>query len=1286
MDIIKRKISPQLLLTEKTNPVLPTLNPKPLISLGINPFPTNAACVGYDYDACLSTIPGVDIAEMSNTILQIYQRFVQTVFYDNFSEGTSWWEAGSNQVPNSMVLNFIFNNDIQYLESPNNPLIMLEVENPGSGSGSIWISSLKKVSLQTNTNYRVNVRLSSSIIAQAIPTGNFLNVYIYDENSGNLQSNWYSNTDIPAFPVRDNISATFTPTVTGSYEIGLRVQLAGSWNTGDFILIDDFGIVIEESPSDGYRTVEGVQKKIIEFTKGFNIEPNNTNIAYYLDIIAKYLSSTSLPFEQLPVGHYGTQSLDYLGNQDGGYIITLPPTGVIPFYYLSYNLYGTITDDFGEIIVNDGYLYCNGQDLGPWDGLGPDYFTGDLVEDTNGEIWYCNQDSVNSCNDCAPEDDCAWVKCLNIMGYQKGELNLNIPLYQDIKDIGVYKDMIYPGISPECSGDTKTLTQNYKCPVPHYVSDGGEVIFYYPVTMKETYATRECCEDYDQYGFVWWEGKCYRDYGNSPSGQGKELFNFAYDQFFIDWADNGQLYVYNQTPTTVMIEGGPNGEIYGGSGKRTLFHTPIIKDLIKDQKYVVKSKLIVDYYSNNTLSNFTWWATGDVDPNWGVLYYDSYDLGWTVPNGVYLGSMWPGVSDCSTAIVVQGIDLPTGQYRQHTNNCVAGRFVLNQMLDQGKQYRVKFRYIQQNIGDTLVWDDMGVPTTSTIGAALGPNDIDFIISEGWGAANQIYQYFVTNSTGDIITPTIVPQNSGVHNFEFTYRNPENAPTCGPPGNFCIGNATDVYGFAFEYFLVEEIPFGVTDDIKVKVTPTKVWSSDMSPSGAIIELESEVTSLINPWCEDNNCDNEYDCEGNQAGQCASIWHGNEVSLRLLCDVKNPILSPPLEFRLHVEEISFKVYQKPNFLGCSKTQFLQQVAVTLPPDNGYPLNPNPTIGQYGNTIDFQPTSVPYVNTIYGTHADIIPAVAIDASADCNITEIDPIVGWICDPDYVVPYPNQNPANVTYAGCIQQTQSQYAASVGYNSGAPLYATVQECLSATMCTEILGCTDPNAINFNGNTLGYQPCAAQNVVNPPWPNTTGTIDDCCIFPLDGCTIMSATNWDPMATIEDGSCVFNSGCPDPTADNYFCPANNCCQITMGLWGNVASCSDCNGDPPSEAFGLVNPNTGLLWYNNAIPPGTLGSAMCCEFDSSNDDPVGCTDPTAGNYDPAAIVPCVTNLIVNDCCTYGLNEDVYCCMSIGVPIPCTGIYGINDPFQYATLLANPSCYDENLDCAQNTICFM
>jgi len=1288
MDIIKRRISPQVLLTEKQNPVLPTLNPKPLISLGINPFYTNADCIGYDYDACLATIPGATTFDMRNSILELYQTYINTVFYDNFSEGTSWWEAGSNQGPlNTMVLNFIFNNTLQYVQSPNNPLVMLEVENPGNGDGNLWMASLKTIWLNADTNYRISIKLSSSIIAQANPIMNFLCPYIYDSVSNNVQSGWYTAADIPVFPNRDTISWIFTPLTTGDYEVGMRVQIPGfSWNAGDFLLIDDFAVTIEESPYNTTGTVLGVQKKVIEFFKGFNIEPSDTHISYYKDIIGKYLRSSSLPFEQLPVGHYGTQSLDNMGNQTGEYLITLPPKGVIPFYYLSYNLYGTITDDFGEIIVNDGYLYCNGQDLGPWDGGGPDYFSGDLVQDTDGNLWYCNQDATNSCNDCAPEDDCAWVPCLNVMGYQKGQLNLNIPLYQDLKDIGVYRDMVLPAIAPECSGDTKTLTQSYTCPVPHYTTDGGEVVFFNPLTLQESQPTRECCEDYSQYGFVWWEGNCYRDYGNSLVGQGEELFPFQYDMFFVDWADNGIPYVYNQTTSTIMIEGGTTAEIFGGSGKRTLFHTPLVKNLIKDQKYIVKSKIAVDFYSNNTISNFIWWATGDVDPNWGVLYYDSYDLGWTVPNGVYLGSMWPGVTDCSTAMVENGVE--NGKYIQHTTNCDSNKFILNQYLDQGKQYRIRFRYIQLDIGDTLMYN--GGMNTSTISMALGPNDIEFNISEGWGGSNIIYSYTVNNQTGDIITPTIVPPNSGIHNLEFQINNPNGASVCGPSGNLCVGDAGVTYGFSFEYFLVEEIPFGLTDDIKVKVTPTKVWSSDTSPTGGqFIEIESEVTSLMNPWCEDNNCDNEYDCEGNQAGQCASIWHGNEVSLRLLCDVKEPIQSPPLQFRLTVEEISFKYYQKPNFLGCSRTQFLNQVAVSVDSDEiNYPFymdpygNPVLDIGQYSTTIDFQPSSTPYVNTIENTNPEIIPAIPLELSADCN-EEDSPLIGWVCDKYYVVPYVNGT--NIIYSGCIAVTADQYSNGwPGVPGGtAELFSTVAECIGASDCTEHLGCTDPNAINFDPNA--NQPCATQNPGGGSYPNTTGTIDDCCIFPTEGCTIMSATNWDPMATIENGTCQFLNGCPDPTADNYFSGLNYC-QIQAGIWGNVASCTDCNGNPPSDAFGLTDPDTGSLWYPNAIQPGTMGNNSCCEFDNINDDPVGCTDVLASNYDAAAVVPCVISMVVNACCTYGLNEDVFCCWATNAPIPCTGVYNINNIIDYNNWLAQPSCYDEEIDCASNTSCYL
>lgn len=60
-------------------------------------------------------------------------------------------------------------------------------------------------------------------------------------------------------------------------------------------------------------------------------------------------------------------------------------------------------------------------------------------------------------------------------------------------------------------------------------------------------------------------------------------------------------------------------------------------------------------------------------------------------------------------------------------------------------------------------------------------------------------------------------------------------------------------------------------------------------------------------------------------------------------------------------------------------------------------------------------------------------------------------------------------------------------------------------------GCTDPNALNYN-------PLA--------------TIDDgSCTYPIVGCTDPKAMNYNPLATI-DGYCTYLSGCTDPKASNY----------------------------------------------------------------------------------------------------------------------------------------------------------
>jgi serine/threonine protein phosphatase PrpC len=64
-----------------------------------------------------------------------------------------------------------------------------------------------------------------------------------------------------------------------------------------------------------------------------------------------------------------------------------------------------------------------------------------------------------------------------------------------------------------------------------------------------------------------------------------------------------------------------------------------------------------------------------------------------------------------------------------------------------------------------------------------------------------------------------------------------------------------------------------------------------------------------------------------------------------------------------------------------------------------------------------------------------------------------------------------------------------------------------------IPGCTDPNATNYN-------------------PNATVN-DGSCQYPIPGCTDPNATNYNPNATVNDGSCQYPiPGCTDPNATNY----------------------------------------------------------------------------------------------------------------------------------------------------------
>ena len=210
--------------------------------------------------------------------------------------------------------------------------------------------------------------------------------------------------------------------------------------------------------------------------------------------------------------------------------------------------------------------------------------------------------------------------------------------------------------------------------------------------------------------------------------------------------------------------------------------------------------------------------------------------------------------------------------------------------------------------------------------------------------------------------------------------------------------------------------------------------------------------------------------------------------------------------------------------------------------------------------------------------------------------------------------------------------------------------------------------------------CVAINVPNPSsciddgdctngvemWNPNTCACDN--IPQMLGCMDPNATNYDPNATCDDGSCDF--ACPDPgDCDNGDCADGE------EVWdGSTCSCVAINVPNPASCVDDGDCTNGLEMWN----PNT------CACDNIPQT-LGCMDPNATNYDPNAtcddgsciLFDCPDLMLnVGDSCDDGNPESID--DTVDMNCSCAGTV---DCGSVTTLLEMPC--DDGQDCTTNDV---
>ena len=247
---------------------------------------------------------------------------------------------------------------------------------------------------------------------------------------------------------------------------------------------------------------------------------------------------------------------------------------------------------------------------------------------------------------------------------------------------------------------------------------------------------------------------------------------------------------------------------------------------------------------------------------------------------------------------------------------------------------------------------------------------------------------------------------------------------------------------------------------------------------------------------------------------------------------------------------------------------------------------------------------------------------------------------------PCSNQTPQSITCYACSngQPLGSSYINMTTCPTG--------ETTDPNLACAVSGCTDSTASNYNpAATISDNSCTYPNVMVPckkcgplntvltssfidNCPNVGGWIpagintpDPCAGLSVAGCTDPLATNYNPLATQDDGNCMYQPGCTDPIALNHD-PAAIVDDGSCNYAYSPAQLPGCTDPTATNYNSQANSDDGTCTYTTSPLPGCTDPLAenytplantndgSCVYISNPPQLGGCMYPSAGNYNPAA----------------------------------------------------------------------